>query len=95
MIDSFQPKRAPDDCAIHSILLSRGGLQLAALSRSSRLLDNQGTTYVYIYIYISRGWPPVVPRFLAYSMIKKGVFTCTKVHILKNMCSHASENIIS
>ena len=27
--------------------------------------------YIYIYIHISRGWQPVVPPFLAYSMLKK------------------------
>ena len=27
--------------------------------------------YIYIYIHISRGWQPGVPRFVAYSMMKK------------------------
>ena len=26
---------------------------------------------------------------------EKGVLTCTRVHILKNRCSHAGENTIS
>ena len=36
--------------------------------------ERESDTYVFIYIYIyiyTRGWQPVVPRFLAYSMMTK------------------------
>ena len=51
--------------------------------------------YIYIYIYIyMRKAACGAPSFGIF-YVEKGVFTCTRVHVLKNRCSHAGENTIS
>ena len=51
--------------------------------------------YIYIYIYIFSRLAPCGAQIFGIFYDEKGVLTCTRVHILKNRCSHAGENTIS
>ena len=51
--------------------------------------------YVCVCIYISRGWDAVVPRLLAYVMLKKVLSPAREYMCWTNRCSHVGENTIS
>ena len=50
--------------------------------------------FIYVFIYFSRVGRCGDPMF-GICYVEKGVLACTRVYVLKDMCSHAGESTIS
>ena len=47
--------------------------------------------HIYIYMRVVSGGDPLFGIFY----VEKYILACTRIHVLNNMCSHASENTTS